>query len=54
MPDRVLIVDYEPDMLRIVSFTLRKWGYEVFIASNGKEGLDVLAKEQGRNPRTNA
>ncbi|MBN1788786.1 MAG: response regulator [Sedimentisphaerales bacterium] len=42
MPDKVLIVDDEPDILRIVSFTLKKWGYEVATAVNGKEGLDVL------------
>src|SRR5688572_4865595 len=43
---RILIVDDEPslrDMLRIV---LRRDGFEVLVAANGREAIDVLEKER--------
>ncbi|MFA6186074.1 MAG: response regulator [Phycisphaerae bacterium] len=43
MPDRILVVDDEPDILRIVSYSLKKWGYEVITATNGQDGLDKIA-----------
>jgi two-component system, OmpR family, alkaline phosphatase synthesis response regulator PhoP len=45
MPDKILIVDDEKDILRIIAFSLEKWGYEVITADNGKEGLDKVACE---------
>lgn len=36
---KILIVDDEPDILEILSYNLRKEGYEVETASNGEEGL---------------
>lgn len=41
---RVLIVDDEPDMLEIISYNLRQHGYEVYTASNGKEGIALACK----------
>ena len=46
MSDKILVVDDEQDILRIVSFSLRKWGYEVITATNGREGLDKIAIEK--------
>ena len=36
---KILIVDDEPDILEILSYNLRKEGYEVDTAPNGEEGL---------------
>ncbi len=41
---KVLLVDDEPDILEFLSFNLIKEGYEVFTASNGKEGKDMALK----------
>jgi CheY-like chemotaxis protein len=45
MPDKILIVDDEQDILRIVAYSLKKWGYDVITATNGQEGLDKIASE---------
>ena len=39
MSGRILVVDDESDSRELVSFNLRKWGYEVFCAANGLEAL---------------
>lgn len=36
---KILIVDDEPDILEILSYNLRKEGYQVDTANNGEEGL---------------
>ena len=36
---RVLVVDDEPDLIRILEFGLRAAGYQVDIAADGQEGL---------------
>lgn len=46
MSDKVLVVDDEKDILRIVSYSLQKWGYEVITATNGQEGLNKMAAEK--------
>lgn len=38
---RLLLVDDEPDILEFVGYNLRKEGFQVFTASNGKEGLKL-------------
>jgi CheY-like chemotaxis protein len=45
MSKRILVVEDEPDIVKIVIFRLRKAGYEVTHAMNGKEALDILRKE---------
>jgi two-component system alkaline phosphatase synthesis response regulator PhoP len=37
---RILIVDDEPDILEFVGYNLRKEGYEVETASNGRQGVE--------------
>ena len=37
---RILVVDDEPDILRLTQFLLESWGYEVTTASNGKEAIE--------------
>lgn len=39
MTYRVLIVDDEPDILEFVGYNLRKEGYEVYTAANGRDGV---------------
>ncbi len=41
---KILIVDDEPDILEFLGYNLRKEGFEVFTALNGREGLEK-AKE---------
>jgi two-component system alkaline phosphatase synthesis response regulator PhoP len=41
---KVLVVDDEPDMLEIISFSLKREGYEVYTADNGKEGIELALK----------
>ncbi len=40
MTHRILIVDDEPDILEFVGYSLKKEGYEVETASNGREAFD--------------
>lgn len=39
---KILVVDDEPDILKIVNFRLKKAGYEVAAATNGEDALDIL------------
>jgi CheY-like chemotaxis protein len=41
MSKKILMVDDEPDILKIVKFRLVKEGYEVLFAVNGQEGIDM-------------
>lgn len=42
---KILIVDDEPNILMSLEYTFRKSGYEVFIARDGKEALEILQGE---------
>lgn len=46
MPKRVLAVDDSQTMRDMVSFTLRNAGFEVKEAVDGRDALNVLAKER--------
>ena len=39
MTEKILIIDDNPDLLRVVQLCLSRENYEVFTAQNGKEGL---------------
>ncbi len=41
----ILLVDDEPDILEFVGYNLRKEGYKVFTANNGKEAIEIAKKE---------
>lgn len=45
MPKKILVVDDEPDILKVVVFRLKKKGYEILSATDGQTALDV-AKAQ--------
>jgi two-component system response regulator AtoC len=38
----VLVVDDEPNMRRVLEIMLRKTGYAVFVAANGREALEIF------------
>ncbi len=42
---KILLVDDEPDILEFLSYNLKKEGYNVFIATNGKEAVAIAKKE---------
>jgi two-component system, chemotaxis family, chemotaxis protein CheY len=49
MPEgRVLIVDDEPNVRKLVSMTLKRGGYEVIEAEDGQKGMDAI--RSGDNP----
>ncbi len=41
---KILIVDDEPDILELIEYNLKKEGYQVYLASNGQEGITVAKK----------
>lgn len=43
--NRILVVEDEPGLREGVKVILQKRGYEVILASDGKEGLDMARKE---------
>jgi len=46
MSQKILVVDDEPHIVRLVQVNLEKAGYIVTTASNGKEALEAIAQEQ--------
>ncbi len=42
---KILLVDDEPDILEFLSYNLKKEGYEVSAAENGKIGIEIAKKE---------
>jgi DNA-binding NtrC family response regulator len=48
-PPRVLIVDDEPDILKLLAEALTTRGYDVRLASSGDEALDVVEREDSIN-----
>jgi len=42
---KILLVDDEEDILEFLSYNLKKEGYDVSVASNGKEAVEVAKKE---------
>ncbi len=43
---KILLVDDEPDILEIVSYNLRKEGYQIIEAKDGEQGLELAIKEK--------
>lgn len=43
---KILLVDDEPDILEFLSYNLKKEGYLVFTAINGKEAITIAKKER--------
>lgn len=43
---RVVVIDDDANIRRVMELKLRKGGYEVITAMNGEEGLNLIASEQ--------
>lgn len=43
---KILVVDDEPDIVRMLSLLLKKQGYQVVSASNAEEGLQKVKEER--------
>jgi DNA-binding response OmpR family regulator len=46
MPKRILVVDDEPHIVRLVQVNLQREGYEVLTAYDGVEALEKVAREK--------
>jgi len=42
MAVKILLVDDEPDILKLIGERLKKWGYGVSLAATGKEAVDIV------------
>ncbi len=42
---KILLVDDEPDILEFLSYNLKKEGYNLYTANNGKEAIAIAKKE---------
>jgi CheY-like chemotaxis protein len=46
MPKRILVVDDEPDILKVIEVRLKAQGYEILTAVDGKEALDLIQQQK--------
>ncbi len=46
MAAKILVVDDDPNVQRLLSYTLKQEGYEVVVAADGAEGFKVWGQEQ--------
>src|SRR5690349_7051605 len=44
MGNRILVVDDAPANIQVLSATLKSKGYQISVATNGKQALDVLGR----------
>jgi CheY-like chemotaxis protein len=43
---RILVVDDEPDVLKLTSLRLEKQGYEIITAANSRDAFDLIENEK--------
>jgi len=48
MTSRILIADDEPNILISLEYLMKREGFEVFVARDGQEALDMLRRERPR------
>jgi DNA-binding response OmpR family regulator len=46
MPDKILIVEDDANLLETIKYNLRKEGYDIVAASDGEQALEVARKEK--------
>ena len=46
MSKRILVVDDEPDLIKVLTYRLEASGYEVLKALDGQEGLEIARQEK--------
>ena len=42
---KILIIEDTEQVARLLEVAIKKWGYQVAIAKNGKEALDIIQQE---------
>ena len=47
MIHKLLLADDDPDIREVVPLVLEPYGYEIFVAGNGRDGLRVAREERG-------
>ncbi len=45
LPDRILVVDDEDSIVQLITYNLKRAGFEVVSASNGEDGLELSRRE---------
>ncbi len=45
MPKKILIADDEPHMLRVTELSLKKGGYDLVMARNGREAIEIARRD---------
>jgi len=48
VPKKILLVDDEPEIVKVTAFRLRKAGYEVTTLSSGQEALEYLGRPENK------
>jgi DNA-binding response OmpR family regulator len=43
---KILIIDDNPVVLKVLEMTLSAYGYEPFVASNGDDGINIVREER--------
>ena len=46
MAAKILVVDDDPNVQRLLSYTLKQEGYEVVVAADGAEGFKLWGQEE--------
>lgn len=46
MSKKILIIDDEPDVMKMVAYRLKAKGYEIFTAANGEEGVSMAITQK--------
>ena len=46
MAKKILVVDDEPDLLKVASFRLRKLGYEIIEATDGAKAMELIQEHR--------
>jgi len=46
MSKKILVVDDEPDLIRVTTFRLKKMGYNVITGINGQEAITLIQNER--------
>lgn len=46
MKKTIIFVDDEPDILKVTTFRLKKMGYNIITAADGKGGLELIRNEK--------
>ena len=49
MTIKILTVDDEPDVRRLIEIKLKKAGFEVITAADGQEGVEKAKTEKGKS-----